>query len=112
MIHGYKLIESLCGGLSAFMDKHGITMDTARPGPLDMTPLELTTQHVIVSLQGPVKSYFEQIPFHTTPLEWDFAPPPAGGDAGKLETWLEEIYRDLGVHIRDLMELLRGEGAP
>jgi hypothetical protein len=87
-------------------------MATARPQPLDMTPLELTTQHVIVSLQGPVKSYFAQVPFHTTPLEWDLAPPPEGGDAGAIDQWLEAVYRDLGVQIRDLMETLRGEGAP
>jgi phosphate transport system protein len=98
--------------MTAFMDKRGISMGAAKPGPLDMTPLELTTRHVIVSLQGPVKSYFEQIPFHTTPLEWDLPSPPTGGDAGETEKWLEEVYRDLGMRIRDLMETLRGEGAP
>jgi phosphate transport system protein len=109
---GSRPARALNPAMTAFMDKHGINMGAARPGGLDMTPLELTTQHVIVSLQGAVKSYFEQIPFHTTPLEWDLAPPPAGADAGEFEAWLEEIYRDLGVHIRDLMEMLRGEGAP
>jgi hypothetical protein len=96
--------------MTAFMDRHGISMAAAGPKPLEMTPLELTTQHVIVSLQGPVRSYFEQIPFHTTPLEWALAPPPA--DPGATEAWLEAVYRDLGVQIRELMETLRGEGAP
>jgi hypothetical protein len=77
-----------------------------------MTPLELTTQHIIVSLQGPVRSYFVQVPFHTTPLEWDIATSPESGEAGEIEKWLDDIYRDLGVRIRDLMETLRGEGAP
>jgi len=91
---------------------HGISLGDASPGPVDMTPHELTTLHVIVSLQGPVKSYFEQIPFHTTPLEWDVGTVPEGGDAAQTGKRMEEIYRDIAVQIRDLMELLRGEGAP
>jgi hypothetical protein len=87
-------------------------MEGVAPAPLDMTPLELTSQHVIVSLQGPVASYFDKLPFHTTPLEWDIAPAPAQADSTAFEAWLEEIYRDMAVQIRDLMELLRGEGAP
>jgi phosphate transport system protein len=109
---GSRPARTLNPAMTAFMDQHGISLGAAKPRPLDMTPLELTTQHVIVSLQGPVRSYFEQIPFHTTPLAWAIAPPPAGADAGEFETWLEEIYRDLSVRIRDLMETLRGEGAP
>jgi phosphate transport system protein len=95
----------------SFLDGHGISLaDTLKPRPVDMTPLQLSTQHVIVSLQGPVKSYFEQIPFHTTPLEWDVGPAPENGDeAGNKR--LEEIYRDTAVQVRDLMETLRGKDA-
>jgi protein-tyrosine-phosphatase len=95
-----------------FLDSHGASLaDTAKPSPLDMTPLELTELHVIVSLQGPVKSYFEQIPFHTTPLEWDVGPAPESGDEAGIKR-LEELYRDTAVQVRDLIEALRGEGAP
>jgi phosphate transport system protein len=95
-----------------FLDSHGTSLAAnAKPGPIDMTPLQLTTQHVIVSLQGPVRSYFEQIPFHTTPLEWDVGPAPESGDDAGIKR-LEEIYRDTAVQVRDLMEALRGEGAP
>ena len=95
-----------------FLENHGINLAvSARPSPVDMTPLQLTTQHVIVSLQGPVKSYFDQIPFHTTPLEWDVGPAPESGDAAGVQR-LEELYRDMAVQIRDLMEILRGEEAP
>ena len=94
-----------------FLENHGINLPAnARPSPVDMTPLQLTTQHVIVSLQGPVKSYLDQIPFHTTPLEWDVGPAPESGDAAGVQR-LEELYRDMAVQIRDLMEVLRGEGA-
>ena len=98
--------------MAGFLERHGISLEGAKPAALDLTPLELTRQHVIVSLQGPVSSYFDKIPFHTTPLEWDIAPAPEQGDAAAFEAWLEDIYRDMAVQIRDLMELLRGEGAP
>ncbi|MGB5338946.1 MAG: hypothetical protein WBO06_07630, partial [Gammaproteobacteria bacterium] len=98
--------------LSEFLDSHGVSPGDARPAAIDMTPLELTTQHVIVSLQGPVKSYFEQVPFHTTPLEWDIGPVPESGDAAETSKRMEEIYRDIAVHVRDLIVALRGEGAP
>jgi protein-tyrosine-phosphatase len=95
-----------------FLGSHGVSLAlSAKPGPLEMTPLQLTTQHVIVSLQGPVKSYFDQVPFHTTPLEWDVGPAPESGDEAGIRR-LEELYRDISVQVRDLMEGLRGEGAP
>jgi phosphate transport system protein len=98
--------------MTEFLGNHGLNIDdTTWPKPIDMTPLELTTQHVIVSLQGSVKSYFEQLPFHTTPLEWDVGPAPENGDTAGIQR-LEEIYRDTAVQVRDLMEALRGEGAP
>jgi phosphate transport system protein len=98
--------------MSGFLERHGVSLENATPAPLDLTPMELTRQHVIVSLQGPVSTYFDKIPFHTTPLEWDIAPLPAQSDSAAVDAWLEEIYRDMAVQIRDLMELLRGEGAP
>jgi phosphate transport system protein len=96
-----------------FLDNHGVNLAvSAKPGAIDMTPLQLTTQHVIVSLQGPVNAYFDQIPFHTTPLDWDISPAPTVNDTAETNKWLEETYRDMAVQIRDLMETLRGEGAP
>jgi phosphate transport system protein len=109
---GRKPAASVNSAVAGFLERHGISMEGATPAPLDLTPLELTRQHVIVSLQGPASSYFDKIPFHTTPLEWDIAPAPAQGDSAAFDAWLEDIYRDMAVQIRDLMELLRGEGAP
>jgi phosphate transport system protein len=95
-----------------FLDSHGVSLAlSAKPSPIDLTPLQLTTQHFIVSLQGPVKSYFDQTPFHTTPLEWDVGPAPESGDETGIKR-LEELYRDTAVQIRDLMEALRGKEAP
>ena len=94
-----------------FLDQHGVSLADARPASLDLTQLELTKLHIIVSLQGPVKSYFDQVPFHTTPLEWDVGPAPQSSDAAGTRR-LEELYRDTAIQVRDLMVALRGEGAP
>ncbi|MGD2056040.1 MAG: phosphate signaling complex protein PhoU [Gammaproteobacteria bacterium] len=109
---GRQPAASLHTAMTGFLEQHGIHLGDARPKALDMTPLELTTQHVIVSLQGPVKTYFEQVPFHTTPLEWDIEPAPATDDTQQANKQLEAIYREIAVQVRDLMETLRGEGAP
>jgi protein-tyrosine-phosphatase len=108
---GRQPANALNPAMVNFLENHGVQLAvTAKPNPIDMTPLQLTTQHVIVSLQGPVKSYFQQIPFHPTPLEWDVGPAPESGDEASIQQ-LEEIYRNTAVQIRDLMEILRGEGA-
>ena len=95
-----------------FLDAHGISTSELKAKALDLTPLELTAHHVIVSLQGPVSSYFENIPFHTTPLEWDIGDPPGSEEGEETSRRLEEVYREIALQVRDLMELLRGEEAP
>ena len=109
---GRQPAASLNADMTDFLERHGVSLEGAKPALLDLTPLELTHQHVIISLQGPVSTYFDKVPFHTTPLEWDISPAPAQGDTEAYQAWLEEVYRDMAVQIRDLMELLRGEGAP
>ncbi len=106
---GLRPAPQLNPAVVGFLERHSVTLEGAEPRGLEMTPLELAQQHLIVSLQGPVQGYFEQVPFHTTPLQWDVTPPPA--DPAAFDAWLEEAYRDLATRIRDLMELLRGEDA-
>lgn len=109
---GRKAAARLNPAMVEFLASHGISLgDTARPRKLDMTQLELGTQHFVVSLQGPVRNYFAQLPFHTTPLQWDVGPAPERTDDAGIKR-LEEIYRETAVQVRDLMEALRGEGAP
>ena len=109
---GREPASALNATMVKFLEDRGISLEGARPGPIDITPLELTTQHVIVSLQGPVSNYFEQIPFHTTPLEWDVGPIPDNSDPAEARRRLEEVYREIALQVRDLMETLRGEDAP
>ena len=57
------------------------------------------------------KNSLQRVSFHTTPLEWDIGPAPESDDEAGIKR-LEEIYRDTAMQVRDLMEALRGEGAP
>jgi phosphate transport system protein len=97
--------------LVEFLGNHGISLEGITPAHLNLTPLELTEQHVIISLQGPVSSYLPQVPFHTTPLEWDVGTLPEGGSQEETARQLEEIYRELAVQVHDLMETLSGTDA-
>lgn len=109
---GRQPAASLNAAMQEFLDGHGVSIDDdVKPAPLDTATPALSKQHVIVSLEGPVKSYFDLVPFHTVPLEWDVGPAPTNVNAAESNKRLEELYRDIAVHVRDLMELLRGEQA-
>ncbi len=95
------------GGMVEFMDHHGIDLSRALTKPIDFSTQELAAFHVIVSLQGAVTDYFPSVPFHTAFLEWGLPEAPGDGDPARYE----EIYKELSFQLRDLMELLRGEGA-
>jgi phosphate transport system protein len=105
---GRKPAESLNPAMTAFLEKRGMDFSGAELTSLDqLTPHEISDQHIIISLQGDVSSYLSQIPFHTSALAWDPGAVPEAGD----EQGFEELYRGLALQIKDLMELLRGEGA-
>lgn len=92
-----------------FMETHGFDLGGAGPAPMDLMPQDLVNKHVIISLQGPVRTYFPQLPFHTTALEWDVGAIPGEGE--RPERW-EVLYRDIASRVRELMETLRGPNAP
>ncbi len=100
---------SLSEGLLEFMDGHGLQTTNVELSANDLTPLQLSGFHVIVSLQAPVSSYIENLPFSTTPVTWELSSMPEGCvcDAQAYEN----IHRELSVRIKDLMVLLRGEDA-
>ncbi|MDJ0834552.1 MAG: phosphate signaling complex protein PhoU [Gammaproteobacteria bacterium] len=96
----------------AFLKGHGISLEGESPKALNPAPEALSLHHVIISLEGPVSDYFENIPFHTTPLAWDVGSISDSGDAQEVSRQLEEAYREIALRVRDLMETLRGEDAP
>ncbi|MCG6869770.1 MAG: phosphate signaling complex protein PhoU [Gammaproteobacteria bacterium] len=97
--------------MERFMREHGCDLSGARPKPIDLTHQELAEKHVVVSLQGPVKSYLPELPFHTTGVEWELDGIPTGQDESATNAEWESLYRDVAVRVRDLMETLRGKGA-
>ncbi|MCU7847828.1 MAG: phosphate signaling complex protein PhoU [Candidatus Thiodiazotropha sp. (ex Lucinoma kastoroae)] len=99
---------SLNPELRSFMEKRGIDISHTRQTSLDnLTAKEISEQHIIVSLQGGVSSYLPQIPFHTSALEWGLGKIPEKEDEHEYEI----LYHEIAILIKDLIELLRGEGA-
>jgi phosphate transport system protein len=110
---GRQPAAALNAAMLQFMEQHGFDMGNARPRLLDLTHQELVEKHIIVSLQGPIKNYIAEIPFHTTGLEWEVGTlPAAGADDAQTTERLEAIYREIAVQLRDLLETLRGTDAP
>jgi phosphate transport system protein len=100
--------QALNPNLVKFLREKGIDYSDAKPISLEqLTPKEIAEQDVIVSLRDEVASYLPRIPFHTSALAWGLSEVPEDEDIHEYDS----IYRELAILIKDLMELLRGEGA-
>ncbi|WP_316369448.1 phosphate signaling complex protein PhoU [Candidatus Thiodiazotropha sp. CDECU1] len=100
--------QALNSNLVKFMQEKGIDYSDAEPTSIEkLTPKEISDQHVVVSLQGEISSYLPRVPFHTSVVEWGLGEAPEDEDIHEYDS----IYRQLAILIKDLMELLRGEGA-
>lgn len=98
-------------GLFGFMEAQGLVQDPVQYQALDPDVHKVAQYDVVVSLQGKASSYLPQQPFRTVFLDWDVGAPAEGlGEVESDERYLE-IYREITVRVRDLMETLRGEGA-
>jgi phosphate transport system protein len=94
------------------LQESGVDLACHRPQAMNLSLRDLVDFHVIVSLQGPVKSYIDKVPFHTAALEWDVG----GVLAAELpEEQRRERYatlvREIAVQVSTLMTTLRGEEA-
>lgn len=105
---GLKTAAALHPGMVSFMQEHGLEVGALDIASLqDLSQHDLVQHHIIVCLQGDISDYFPLIPFHTSVLQWNLGPVPDDDDIEGIKN----IYRDLVLHISDLMVLLRGEGA-
>ena len=102
---------NLAPSLVDFLLERGIDLSHHQPRVLDLTHQELADFHVIVSLQGPAKSYLESIPFHTAILDWDVGLVPRDLPADQLRQYYETCYREIAVQVSNLMAILGGEEA-
>lgn len=94
--------------LTDFLDKRGIKISGETTAIEKLTQQELAEQYIIVSLQGAVESYIPNIPFHTTAVEWNLDENASEGEGSQD---MDDLYREIALRVKDLMELLRGEGA-
>ncbi|NIP88184.1 MAG: hypothetical protein GWO21_04020, partial [Gammaproteobacteria bacterium] len=92
-----------------FIEGKGFGSPEGPPAALDTDPDKVGHYFVVVSLQGPVRSYLDEIPFHTSALEWDVGSAPVGVSAEEATKRYEELYRGIATEVRDLIEALRGE---
>jgi phosphate transport system protein len=98
-------------GLLQFMESHGLAPGALVPKKLDPDVNKTAAYDVVVSVNGPIASYLPDQPFRTVFLEWDVGGPPESSDEAEANERYLEIYRQVTVHIRELMETLRGEEA-
>ncbi|MBF0181072.1 MAG: phosphate signaling complex protein PhoU [Magnetococcales bacterium] len=86
-----------------------IGIDLARMQPKGLAEIDMTTMDIIISLQGPVRSFITHPPFHTAFLHWDVGSVPNETDREGANRRCEEIYRELAVRLRQLMDILTGK---
>ena len=107
---GQDPAPALDSRMVAFMERHGFDTSAIAPRAVAGELAHLDRYYLIVSLDGPVRSYVPRVPFHTSALTWDVG--SVGAEIGDEDAAgrFEALYRDLAVRIDDLMRVLRGGG--
>ncbi len=99
---GKEAAPALSTQLIDFLEERHMSVTGRGPRALsDITHQELGETHLIVCLEGSFGDYLNKIPFHTTVQEWTL----------DKDGTMEDLYRAMAPDIRDMMELMRGEGA-
>lgn len=94
------------------MEERGVNVSSLSPRAIDWVPEEWSDFHVIVSLEGPVNRYTEEVPFRTVALEWKVPPrPDKKASRDEVRKSFEETYRVIASEVGQLMETLRGDDA-
>jgi phosphate transport system protein len=108
---GSRPSATLNPAMVRFMGEHGVDLAGVKPRGLNLTHYELAEKHVIVSLQGPVRNFIAELPFHTTGLDWEVGPVTDDEMQSFSTEEMETLYRQIAAQVSDLMELLRGRDA-
>ncbi|MEM9303386.1 MAG: PhoU domain-containing protein [Pseudomonadota bacterium] len=88
-------------GLEAFLSDHG--SDLASIERSTLPDLAQDGSPLVISLEGKLADYFDELPFHTAGLEWPVSRPNGAG--------LDEAYREIAAKLHDLMDIIGEEKA-
>jgi hypothetical protein len=96
--------KTLSPALEAFLIATGLPEERLESQALAGLQHDLSAYDIVISLEGPVKEYIPQLPFHTSALEWTLPESVTAGD-------YHERYRVLLEEISSLVNMLSGEQA-
>jgi phosphate transport system protein len=99
----------LHNGLKSFLDTHGLDAGVAPPRALPQTLQEIAGYDLIISLEGPVRSYIPEQPFHTVFLQWDVGALPGDVEKSQQVERYYALYHELTTRLRDLVDALNGK---
>ena len=94
----------------SFLDSCGIDARLMKVAKLRPGQHELQQMDIVISLDGPVSGYVDEVPFHTSAIEWDVDAALADVDGADDDARRGAIYRFLKENIDDLIELISGSG--
>lgn len=101
---GVEAADSLDTHMTAFMQHRGFDLGGITPVEMDSSRESLAEYHVIVGLNQKVLKAVGKIPFRTSALNWKDLDIPDNDD---VDAW-EALHKNLALHIRELLTLLRG----
>jgi protein-tyrosine-phosphatase len=108
---GWEPAEAIQPRLLPFLEDHGLEMEGLRPKAVPDLMAEPRHFHVVIGLDELALKKIGEIPYKTVFLDWDVGPCPLGEEAPEGIRRLEEMYREIGARLVDLMEILRGPDA-
>ncbi|MBT8404705.1 MAG: hypothetical protein KJP18_12655 [Gemmatimonadetes bacterium] len=94
--------ETLSHDLIQFMDGRGVDVRTARPTALTPTGETPEHYHIIVVLSPEARDRLGEVPYRSTVVEWKIESDPQDLDA---------LYKEVAIHVQDLMTTLAGPDA-
>jgi phosphate transport system protein len=103
--------EAPAPGLERFLEEQGLLTSAITMQAVDNSPEKLANYDVVVCLDGAMDEYLTQQPFRTVFLEWDIDSVAPDMSEEEAAGRYPAIYREIMVHVRELMEALRGAEA-
>ena len=87
------------------MRGRGFDFSGVSPSQLNTSRESLSEYHVLVGLNQKVQKAVAKVPFRTSALNWKHLEVPDGDNESEWET----LHKNLALHIRELLTLLRGQ---